>query len=407
MQYKISTLFFALFILTLDFAMIIPLSPLIAESTGLPIEQAGLLIAIYPVLAVISGLIVAPFSDRFGRKPILVILLAGLFLASVIASLSTTTIEILSARALAGMFAGIIMPIAIAYAGDATDNPGDRSKAVTWTLLGIPLAATFGIPLIAWLADASQWQNAFWVIAGLAFANLLLVLRLPHINTGLDVLRWGKLYRELFALWTRPATRILLSIEFFLVLAVYGLVPQIGPWLSLNFGMSASAISISFLIGGLGGIMGNLVASYFVRRGARLGPIAIGSSLLVVSVVFATSQLAPTLLPIATLPVVALGGILFFTMAGNDSRYPSVQLMLTELVPIELRGRLLLMNIIITNLAIAIAGTIGSVVVTKQDGLLMGMNYIAYSVVVITMILFILLRKMSQLYKQASVPAYT
>gem|GEM_PF-6729723 len=65
------------------------------------------------------------------------------------------------------------------------------------------------------------------------------------------------------------------------------------------------------------------------------------------------------------------------------------------------------MNIIITNLAIAIAGTIGSVVVTKQDGLLMGMNYIAYSVVVITMILFILLRKMSQLYKQASVPAYT
>lgn len=406
MLYKISTLFLALFILTLDFAMIVPLSPLIAESTGLPIEQAGLLIAVYPALAVISGLIVAPFSDRFGRKPVLVVLLTGLFISSVVAGLATTTIEILCARALAGMFAGIIMPIAIAYAGDATDNPADRSRAVTWTLLGIPLAATFGVPIMGLLADASQWQNAFWVIAGLAFVNLLLALKLPHIPTGMKLLQWRKLYGELFALWTQPATRILLCIEFLLVLAVYGLVPQVGPWLSLNFGMSTSAISIAFLIGGLGGIMGNLIASHFVRRGARIGPIATGSTLLVVSVVFATSQWAPTLLPIATLPVMTLGGILFFTMAGNDSRYPSVQVMLTELVPIDLRGRLLLMNIIVTNMAIAIGGTLGAVMVTKQDDLLVGMDRIAYSVVAITVILFVLLRRMSRQYKQASLPAY-
>jgi predicted MFS family arabinose efflux permease len=406
MLYKISTLFLALFILTLDFAMIIPLSPLIAESTGIPIEQAGLLVAIYPALAVISGLVVAPFSDRFGRKPVLVVLLIGLFTSSVVAGIATTSIEIFCARALAGMFAGIIMPIAIAYAGDATDNPADRSKAVTWTLLGIPLAATFGVPIMGLLADASQWQNAFWMVAGLTFVNLLLALRLPHIPTGIKRLQWGKLYAELFALWTRPATRILLSIEFFLVLAVYGLVPQVGPWFSLNFGMSTSAISIAFLIGGLGGVMGNLVASHFVRRGARVGPIATGSTLLVVSVVFATSQWAPTLLPIATLPVVTLGGILFFTMAGNDSRYPSVQVMLTELVPIDLRGRLLLMNIIVTNMAIAIGGTLGSTMVAKQDDLLIGMDRIAYCVVAITLILFVLLRRMSSQYKQASLPAY-
>jgi predicted MFS family arabinose efflux permease len=127
---------------------------------------------------------------------------------------------------------------------------------------------------------------------------------------------------------------------------------------------------------------------------------------LVVTVVFATSQWAPTLLPIATLPVMTLGGILFFTMAGNDSRYPSVQVMLTELVPIDLRGRLLLMNIIVTNMAIAIGGTLGAVMVTKQDDLLVGMDRIAYSVVVITVILFVLLRKMSRQYKQASLPAY-
>lgn len=384
MLYFIFTLAASVFLVTLDFVMMIPLGPVIAEQTGLGIANAGLLMSMYPILAIFSGLLIAPFSDRWGRKKILILLMLGLIFSSILAALSSTVTSILLARALAGLFAGIVMPTAIAFAGDAY-NGKNRAKAVTWILLSIPLASTIGVPLMAWIGSVSSWQQPFYIVAGCATLILLLIAKLPHIDPNTKKQAIGLQYKELFALWLDKPIRLLLLIEFLLVFAVYGLVPHIGAWLSLNYGLDTLQIGIYFLVGGLGAVTGNLLASYFVRRGARLLPILLGSLVMVLFIVIATQE---------WLSALYISGLMFFIMLGDASRYPAIQVMLTEAVPISLRGRLLLMNIIVTNVAMAIGGLWSSLFVSEQQQRLVGLDKVGLSVVIITLLLCYLLFKL-------------
>ena len=47
--------------------MMIPLLPFIQRDVGLSAFQAGMVLAAFPVTALISNLVLGPFIDRFGR----------------------------------------------------------------------------------------------------------------------------------------------------------------------------------------------------------------------------------------------------------------------------------------------------------------------------------------------------
>jgi len=392
MLHLICTLAASVFLVTLDFVMLIPLSPVIAEQTGLGIANAGLLISMYPILAIFSGLLIAPFSDRWGRKKILMILMVGLIFSSILAALSSSATAILVARALAGLFAGIVMPTAIAFAGDAYKSTA-RAKAVTWVLLSIPLASTLGVPLMAWIASVLSWQQPFYIVASCATLIFLLICKLPNIDPNTKKQDISEQYKELFALWLDKPIRLLLLLEFLLVFAVYGLVPHIGAWLSLNYALDTLQIGMYFLVGGLGAVTGNLIASYFVRQGARLLPILLGSLVLVLFIVIATQE---------WLSAFYISGLMFFIMLGDASRYPAIQVMLTEAVPIALRGRLLLMNIIVTNLAMALGGLWSSLFVVELQQRLIGLDKVGLSVILITLLLCYLLIKLRGQHQSVS-----
>ncbi|RXJ68804.1 hypothetical protein CS022_24005 [Veronia nyctiphanis] len=386
MKLTIATLFSAIFVATLEFVMMIPVGALIAEETGLGIENAPLLISIYPMFALISALLTAPFSDYFGRKPILIALISGLIISCLLSMLATTPSHILILRAFAGMVAGIIMPNAIAYAGDVSHD-SKRASVVTWSLLAIPMASSFGVPFMAWFVEITSWQTGFGFIALLSLLPLGLALGLQPISTGVTQFNARKLYSELFSLWQHTATRWILIIEFLLVLVVYCVVPQLGVWLELNFLMSSIEIGMCFLMAGFGAIFGNLIASHFVRRGARLFPIAFGSGLLMLVTVIATAN---------WLPMAFISTLLFFMMMGDASRYPAVQVMLTEIVPISLRGRLLLMNMIVTNMAMATGGIVSSLLTHQHDQRLVGMELVGYLIVGLSLLIFMALSRLSR-----------
>src|SRR5271167_369901 len=96
------------FVINFNVAMMIPLLPFIQRDIGLSPAEAGMVLAAFPVVALIGNLALGPFIDRYGRKRFIV---AGAAACAVLllltaAGRSATTIAL--ARAATGLFMPMI-----------------------------------------------------------------------------------------------------------------------------------------------------------------------------------------------------------------------------------------------------------------------------------------------------------
>ena len=71
-MFIIAVLWTAFFIINFNIAMMIPLLPFMQRDIGLSSSGAGLVLAVFPVVALISNLALGPFIDRFGGKRFIV-----------------------------------------------------------------------------------------------------------------------------------------------------------------------------------------------------------------------------------------------------------------------------------------------------------------------------------------------
>ena len=99
--------------------IMVPLSAEISAATGLSPVRSGLLVSVYPAAAAVSAFIFAPWSDRLGRKQLLLYLGSGFVISTFGCALAQGVESFFLFRVLSGAFAGLIMPNCLAYAGDA------------------------------------------------------------------------------------------------------------------------------------------------------------------------------------------------------------------------------------------------------------------------------------------------
>ena len=112
----------AIFIDVLGYSMIFPLLPTIAQKTfGATHFMIGILIASNALFAFIFAPIWGKLSDRYGRKPILLISQTGTFAAFLVLGLSDSLEIVFYSRILDGIFGGNI-PVIRAYVIDITDE---------------------------------------------------------------------------------------------------------------------------------------------------------------------------------------------------------------------------------------------------------------------------------------------
>ena len=115
---------------------------------------------------------VGRFSDRFGRKPLLLFSIAGTFLSLLMLGFARSIAVIMISRFLDGLTGGNIT-VAQAYIADVTD---EQSRAKSMGMIG----AAFGLGFILGPASGgflSQWGYAVpaFVSAGLSLMNLILI----------------------------------------------------------------------------------------------------------------------------------------------------------------------------------------------------------------------------------------
>lgn len=160
------------FIDLIGFGMIIPILPLYAQRFQATEWQIGLLLASYSFMQFLASPILGWFSDRYGRKPVLLCSLIGSATGYILMADANSLTMLFLARILAGV-AGASVGTASAYIADITP-PENRSKRIG--LIG----AAFGIGFVLGPAIGgllSQWSviAPFWFAAVLSILNAVLM----------------------------------------------------------------------------------------------------------------------------------------------------------------------------------------------------------------------------------------
>ncbi|MEQ8201887.1 MAG: MFS transporter [Syntrophomonadaceae bacterium] len=113
-------LFGSIFLVGLGFSIIMPVLPYYAESLGASGFQLGLLITVYAVCQFIFAPIWGAYSDRIGRKPVLLAGIIGYAITFILFGYATQLWMLYLIRAVGGSLSCATMPTAMAYVADST-----------------------------------------------------------------------------------------------------------------------------------------------------------------------------------------------------------------------------------------------------------------------------------------------
>ncbi len=170
---RLLSIFLIVFISLLGFSIILPLLPYYAEAFGANSILIGLLVASYAAAQLIGAPILGRLSDRYGRRPILIVSTLGTLISLVMIGLAHNIWMLFASRMLDGLTGGNIS-VAQAYITDVTDA---KNRARGLGLIG----AAFGLGFIFGPAAGgfmSRWGYSLpaFVAAGMTLISLLMII---------------------------------------------------------------------------------------------------------------------------------------------------------------------------------------------------------------------------------------
>lgn len=174
-KHALAFIFMTVLIDTIGFGIIMPVMPqLIVQLTGQPMAGAtliaGWLLTTYAVLQFACGPIFGNLSDRFGRRPVLLISLAAFALDYMLMGFAPTIGWLFLGRAIAGI-AGAVYSPAMAYIADV--SPPEK-RAQSFGVMGAAFGVGFIIgPAIGGLLGELGPRAPFFAAAALAAINFI------------------------------------------------------------------------------------------------------------------------------------------------------------------------------------------------------------------------------------------
>jgi MFS transporter, DHA1 family, tetracycline resistance protein len=171
----IFVLFITIFIDLLGFGIVIPILPIFSKELGAADYQVGLIAAIFPIMNFVFAPFWGTLSDRYGRRPIILISVAITAFAYIVFGLSTSLIWLFLSRMLSGI-GSANFSVAQAYIADVT-SPQDRAKSMGIMGAAFGLGFIFGPTLGGYLksiSPAGHVDLVGYVSAGFCVLNLIL-----------------------------------------------------------------------------------------------------------------------------------------------------------------------------------------------------------------------------------------
>jgi DHA1 family tetracycline resistance protein-like MFS transporter len=204
-------IFLTILVNLIGFGIIIPLLPFYAETFGASPLTIGLLFASFSLAQMIASPALGAWSDRWGRRPVLILSLAGTVVSFVMLAVAQSLTMLFLARIVDGLSGGNITT-ARAYIGDITT---EENRARAFGFLGAAFGLGFIIgPALGGLFAHISYTAPIWAAAAITVvAALLAFFWLPETVHRVNAVS-GSPWQALRELSGRPTLRLLLTIDF-------------------------------------------------------------------------------------------------------------------------------------------------------------------------------------------------
>lgn len=286
-----------------------PLLPLLAADFGVGVAAIAPVVAGFSLAYGAGQLVTGPLGDRFGKVWVaaIALVLYGVGLAVSAAAWDLTSMVVL--RTGTGLVAGAVIPLAIAWIGDAVPY-ADRQATIGRFLTGMVMAQLLVGPLSGVVAELAGWRASFLVLAALALVVGALMLRraAPERGTvrGLGLSQYGVLLRAASGRRLMGAAALDGAVLF------GGAFPFIGAFLIESFGLSPGRAGVVVAGFGIGAFIYTRLAKRLVARLGERGLVGAGGALLAAAL--GGLALAPTWWAVALLQVPL--GMAFYMFHG-------------------------------------------------------------------------------------------
>ncbi|MCU1549389.1 MAG: major facilitator superfamily 1, partial [Arthrobacter sp.] len=219
----------------------------------------------------LGALFIAPLSDRFGRRRLLIACVAWFSLFTLAVVIAPNVLVFSIFRLLAGLGLGACLPAALAYMNDYAAQEGSAGRSTTRTMTGYHVGAVLTAFLALLLIP--NWRMMF-VLGGLAGLALLpfLWFKLPeslppvrHANDPVETAGFRDLAKKPY-----PLVAVGVGIASFMgLLLVYGLNTWL-PQLMASAGYSIAAGIAQLLVLNVGAVVGLVIAGILAdKHGAK------------------------------------------------------------------------------------------------------------------------------------------
>ena len=333
-------LFLIVVIDLIGFGIVIPLLPFYAERFQATPDVVALLMATYSFTQFLSTPIWGQASDRLGRRPILLLSLAGAVASYVWLAYAESLWVLFAARALGGVMAGNISA-AFAYMADITTSK-DRAKGMGLVGAAFGLGFVIGPAVGGILAGpdplTADYRTPALAAAGLSMTALVLALIIlkeslsPEARARLARQPTQPMLAQFIEVLGRREIGLLIAITFLATFVFAGMEAVFALWSerTLGWGPEQNGYLFAF-IGILGAVVQGGLMGRLARRFGEAGLVVQGAVALTVGLI---------LLPFADTLAFLLAAMIFLVYGFSIST-PSLTSLISRQTGTDEQGKVL------------------------------------------------------------------
>jgi DHA1 family bicyclomycin/chloramphenicol resistance-like MFS transporter len=261
--------------------MYLPAVPSIQEDLNTTVELVNLTLVVFFITISITGLVLGPLSDRFGRKPIIMYVISVYVVSSLACTFSPNIIFLIVARVFQAIGCGSGMAISAAIVKDFfPSEKKERAFAILGALTGfVPVVAPI---LGAQILKYTSWRGAFVFLSLLGVVTLIFAIFFKETNHELSEESIPASLLKLFVVLLNPAfTRLVLLFA----MAPLGMMAFIGISSTIfikGFGVSEQVYSYYFAANAIVSIV---VALSYIRISQYIKPLRIISGCFILCII--------------------------------------------------------------------------------------------------------------------------
>lgn len=361
------------FLFVVDYMMLSPIGPVIANSMGFDYQYVGLVFSSFTFASVIGGLITHRFLDKYDRKVVILISLSLMSLFTVLCTLAVNLETLLVFRFMAGFASGPCAALLITVVIELVPEQ-NRGRALGTVMGAFGLGTVLGVPFSVFLSGLSDWTAPFLIAGVLGGVIVALMVRSfpsmrqhingPHKKIG----RSAYLNKRYWLGW---------GVTLLAVLSTALIVQVIGTLMTVNEGVSSNHLSLYYFISGVASIiLAKLAGLGSDKWGARSTLISLSTLLTICIAVFLVEPLG---LPTIVLFVLVMGLM--------SARGVAVQSFVSSIPKPEHRAFYMAIFNVFMNVGVTLAGLFLSVLVVEQpDGKVSGQEYVGLTSIVLSIV---------------------